>query len=143
MRDESFPTSSPVTEPPWTNQRSPITLAFLFYLVTFGGIVSSCLGTLSVNEGTTRESLQLALAVCGGLGMAIGFFLGLLRFRRWSLAGLGMLSGAVIGAIAGALTRISVDNFLQINLIACSGSWLMIVVMCLAARYRSPLIGRP
>ncbi len=121
------------------SDRSPITLAFLFYLVTFGGIVSACLRTLLDNDAVSTLSLQMAMTVCGGIGMVIGFLLGLLRFRSWELAGSGTVGGLCVGLIAGALTLISAPNFLQINLIACTGGWLMIVAMCLAARRKTQL----
>ncbi len=119
------------------SDRSPITLAFLFYLVTVGGIISACLGTLAGNPAATRESLEMAMMVCGGIGMVIGFLLGLLRFRSWKLAAWGTLSGLFVGLIAAALTMISAEDFLQVNLIASIGGWLMIVVMCLTARYKA------
>lgn len=139
MVTEHFPPPTHHHPPPLrhTSDRSPITLAFLFYLVTFGGIISACLGTLADNEAVTRQSLQWALLVCGAIGMLIGFLLGLLRFRRWSIAATGTLSGLCVGLIAGAMTLISAENFLQVNLIAAVGGWLMIVAMCLTARYKA------
>lgn len=119
------------------SNRSPITLAFLFYLVTFGAIISACLATLVDNETITRQSLQWSMIGGGTIGMLIGCLLGLLRFRRWSLAAAGTLSGLCVGLIAGALTLISSENFLQINLIAAVGGWLIILSMCLSARYKA------
>lgn len=134
------------SHPPITNyqpaprdvsNRSPITLAFLFYIVTFGAIISACLATLVDNETATRQSLQWSMIGGGMIGMMIGCLLGLLRFRRWSLAATGTLSGLCVGLIAGALTLISSENFLQINLIAAVGGWLVVVSMCLTARHKT------
>ena len=121
--------------PHHSNTRSPITLAFLFYLVTFGGIISASLGTLAGNEAVTRQSLQWSLVGGGAMGAVIGSLLGLLRLRQLGLAAAGALSGFCVGLIAGALTLISSENFLQVNLIAAVGGWLMILSMCLTARY--------
>lgn len=121
--------------PHHSSTRSPITLAFLFYLVTFGGIISACLGTLAGNEAVTRQALQWSMIGGGAIGAVIGSLLGLLRFRQWWLAAAGALSGFCVGLIAGALTLISSENFLQVNLIAAVGGWLMILSMCLTARY--------
>lgn len=120
------------------SNRSPITLAFLFYLVTFGAILSACLATLVDNETVTRQSLQWSMIGGGTIGMMIGCLLGLLRFRSWSLAAAGTLSGLSVGLIAGALTLISSDNFLQTNLIAAVGGWLIILSMCITARHKTP-----
>lgn len=120
-----------------SSNRSPITLAFLFYLVTFGAIISACLATLVDNETVTRQSLQWSMIGGGTIGMMIGCLLGLLRFRSWSLAAAGTLSGLCVGLIAGALTLISSENFLQTNLITAIGGWLIILFMCITARQKT------
>ncbi|MEO8268782.1 MAG: hypothetical protein ABI557_03615 [Aureliella sp.] len=118
-------------------QRSPITLAFLFYLVTFGAILSAALRTLSSDATVTTRSLSLMIAIGAGLGSLCGWTLGMFVFRSWPLAGMGMVSGLCLGCVAGALTQISSKHFLEVNLIAGGGAWLMIVCMCLSARYRT------
>ena len=46
-------------------RRSPITLAFLFYLVTFGGILSACLRPLATNELVTAAYCAAGWDWCG------------------------------------------------------------------------------
>ena len=117
-------------------QRSPISLGFIFYLVTFGAILSAALRTLSSNDLVTAQSLSLMVSIGAVLGSLSGWLLGLFLFRSWTLAGMGIVSGLCIGCVAGALTQISSSHFLQLNFIAAAGAWLMIVCMCLAARYK-------
>ncbi len=117
-------------------QRSPITLAFLFYLVTFGAIISACLRTLTQDGSVTTESLGALIAAGAALGAAIGTGLGLFLYRSFSVAGIASLCGMVMGAIAGALALIGSQRFLEISAIACMSSWLVIVAMALAARYK-------
>lgn len=117
-------------------QRSPITLSFIFYLVTFGAILSAALRTLPSNDSVTTQSLGLMIGIGAVLGSLCGWLLGLFLFRSWSLAGLGIVSGLCLGCVSGALTQINSSHFLQLNLIAAAGAWLMIVCMCLAARYK-------
>ena len=93
--------------PHHTSTRSPITLAFLFYLVTFGGIISACLGTLAGNEAVTRQSLQWSMIGGGAMGRVIGGFVGSLGFGRWCLAVAGTHSGLFVGLIAVGWTCIS------------------------------------
>ena len=119
------------------SQRSPITLAFFFYLVTFGAIVSAALRTLSSDATVTTQALSLMVGVGAGLGSLCGWTLGMFVFRSWPLAGMGLVSGLCLGCVAGALTQIGSKHFLEVNLIACGGAWLMIVCMCLSARYKA------
>ncbi len=118
-------------------QRSPITLAFFFYLITFGAIVSAALRTLSSDSTVTTQSLTLMIGVGAGLGSLCGWVLGMFAFRSWPLAGMGLVSGLCLGCVAGALTQIRSAHFLEVNLIATGGAWLMIVCMCLSARYQA------
>lgn len=119
------------------SQRSPITLAFFFYLITFGAIVSAALRTLSSDATVTTQALSLMISVGAGLGSLSGWALGMFVFRSWPLAGMGMVGGLCLGCVAGALTLISSKHFLEVNLIACGGAWLMIVCMCLSARVKA------
>ncbi|MCA9157526.1 MAG: hypothetical protein KDA72_04320 [Planctomycetales bacterium] len=119
------------------SQRSPITLAFFFYLITFGAIVSAALRTLSSDATVTTQALSLMIGVGAGLGSLCGWALGMFVFRSWTLAGMGMVSGLCLGCVAGALTLISSKHFLEVNLIAFGGAWLMIVCMCLSARHKA------
>lgn len=124
------------TNEPLLAQRSPITLAFLFYLVTFGAIISACLRTLTQDGSLTTESLGALIASGAALGAAIGTVLGIFLYRSFSVAGIAFLCGLFVGAIAGALALIGSQRFLEISTIACMSSWLVIVAMALAARYR-------
>jgi hypothetical protein len=119
-----------------SRSQNPLSLAFLFYLVTLGAIISACLRPLSNNAGVTVQTLQTALGVLGVTGLLLGFLLGLFVFRRWLLALGGIFCGLCIGLLAGALTLISSENFFEVMLIAAAGGWLLIVAMCLAARFR-------
>lgn len=115
-------------------QRSPISLSFLFYLVTFGAIISACLRTLSQDEKVTAASLQVLIGWGAILGASMGAAIGIFAFRSFTLAGILSLSGLGIGIIAGALAMVNSQRFLEISTVACLGSWLVIVVMTLVAR---------
>jgi hypothetical protein len=116
--------------------RSPITLAFLFYLVTFGGILSACLRPLATNELATVQSISLLV----GIGVAIGSFGGLalggIAFRSLQAAAIAAAVGVVVGAIAGGLALVQTNRFTELGFIAFGGSWILILVMCLSARFR-------
>ncbi|MEZ6078534.1 MAG: hypothetical protein R3C56_23545 [Pirellulaceae bacterium] len=83
------------------------------------------------------SALSLMISVGAGLGSLSGWALGMFVFRSWPLAGMGMVGGLCLGCVAGALTLISSKHFLEVNLIACGGAWLMIVCMCLSARVKA------
>lgn len=71
-----------------------------------------------------------------GIGLFIGMALGLFMLRSFlSLIAAGAL-GLLIGAIAGALAMVEASHFVEIITIACLGSWLMIVFMTIAARLK-------
>ncbi len=115
-------------------QRSPISLAFLFNLMTFGGIISACLRTLTKDGSVTTEALGALILLGVVIGAVAGGVLGLFYFRSFSLTAIACVCGVGVGAIAGAVALIHSDRFLEIGAIACSGSWAVVLAMCLVAR---------
>ncbi len=125
--------------PPAQRARSPLTLAFLFYLVTIGAVLSACLRPLSADGALTTQSLTLAIVIGGGAGSTIGFLIGLVWVRSQWLALVGLFCGLAVGAIAGALALVRSEHFLELVWIALGGSWLIVLTICLAARFsKSP-----
>ncbi|MEZ6133733.1 MAG: hypothetical protein R3C53_02370 [Pirellulaceae bacterium] len=122
---------------PLPRSQSPVSIAFLFYLVTLAAIISACLRTLFVSENVTSQ-LVVALVsggtllglICGG---SVGFF-----YLKTILAGVvGMLVGACVGALAGCLALVQHSHFAEVSLTAYLGCWLLICVMLVVARNRN------
>jgi hypothetical protein len=117
--------------------RSPISIAFLFYLVTIGAILSACLRTLGVNEAITGRWVLMVIFVGIVIGLATGGCLGFFYFKSWTATMIATLVGTCVGAVAGAITLVQVSHYMEIILVAFVGCWLMIVVMLVAARFQS------
>lgn len=115
--------------------RSPITLAFLFYLLTLGGIISACLRLVTANPAATREALGTSVTAGGIAVSLLAAFLALVRGQSWPAALLTTLAGLALGFIAGGLTLVSPTSFATLISIAFAGCWLIIASMCLTARY--------
>ncbi len=116
-------------------RRGPITIAFLFYLVTVGAIISACLRTLT--SDTTGRAIVQMVFIGIAIGLVGGGVVGVFYFRTLRFAVIGTLVGTVVGAIAGGLALVDNERFVELASIAFCGSWLMIVVMLVAARFRS------
>jgi len=135
MESESveFGSSLPVRR---LENRNPISIAMLFYVLTLAAIVAACLGKLSMTEGVTKTALGAAAAVGGVVGLLTGFLGGSFYFKSFKAASIGLGVGLVLGAVGGVLTVVRGEHFLQMMSIAFAGCWLMIVVMLLAARFQ-------
>ena len=122
-------------------QRNPLSIALLFYLVTVGGILSACLRSLVSSEVATTQSLTRLLVS----GAIVGFFggggLGFFYFRSSRAGMMASALGLVIGIVAGALALVEGKFFLELLLLGFAGSWLLIVVMLLSARFQSTHTG--
>ncbi len=124
---------APVADQP----RSPISIAFLFYLVTLGAIVSACLRTLTATKNLTGGSIALVIFIGVGMGLIGGGLIGGLYFKGLRAAMLGTLVGSFIGALAGGLALVGNQSFSEITLVAFGGCWIMIMIMLLSARLQT------
>ncbi len=129
------PSAQSNTSPRSQLSSSPLSLAFLFYMVTIGAVLSACLRPLSADGVLTTQSLSLAIVIGGGAGSTIGFLIGLMWVRSQWLALIGLFSGLAVGAVAGALALVRADHFLELVWIALGGSWLIILTICLSTRF--------
>lgn len=116
--------------------RSPITLAFLFYLVTIGGILSACLRPLADSNLVTGVTLAVLIGIGIGLGVVSGAVLGLFFYRSLIVGLIGAGVGVAVGGLAGALSLVETQRFVELGFIAFGGSWLLIVIMCISAHFR-------
>ena len=119
--------------------RGPISIAFLFYLVTLAAILSACLRTLVGSESTTGPIIVRMVFVGISIGLAAGGLAGGLFYRGWLSITLGTIVGTLAGAIAGGLALIPLDRFVEISWIAFFGCWIIIVVILVTARLQPQL----
>ncbi len=116
--------------------RGPISIAFLFYLITLAAILSACMSTLVIGEAVTAQLLTRMIFVGIFCGLLIGGLTGIFYYRGWKAIAFGTLLGSVIGAFAGALALIKNDNYMEIVWVAFLGSWFIIIAMLLTARFQ-------
>ncbi len=116
-------------------QRNPVTVALLFYVVTVGAILSACLRTLVGDDTLTGESLQRVVLIGIVVGLLSGGILGFYVIKGRLSAVVASSIGILVGAIAGGLSLVQSKYFYEITLIAFAGCWLLIVVMLLSARF--------
>ncbi len=121
---------------PAAEHRNPISIAMLFYILTLAAIIAACLGRLSGDDGVTSRALGAAIAGGTFLGLVIGFLGGTFYFKSVKASMVGVVVGAMLGTVAGALTVIREVNYIPMMAIAYSGSWLLMIVMLLAARWQ-------
>jgi len=122
------------SQPQLNENRNPISIAMLFYVLTLAAIVAACLGRLSGDGRVTYGTLGAAISGGAFVGLLIGLLGGTFYFKSVKASLIGFGVGALLGTVAGALTVIREVNFVPMMTIAFSGCWLMIVFMLLAAR---------
>ena len=105
--------------------------------MTFGAILSACLRPLASSEVATGRVIALLIGIGVGIGLLSGLLLGGLVFRSLLAMAIAAGVGLSVGAIAGGLALVETDRFVELGCIAFGGSWIMIVVMCLSARFRA------
>ena len=116
--------------------RGPISIAFLFYLITLAAILSACLRTLVIDETVTGQLLTRMIFICIASGLLVGGLTGTFYYRGWKAIAFGTMVGTVIGACAGALALIKNDRYMEIVWVAFLGSWFIIIAMLLTARFQ-------
>lgn len=116
------------------SMRNPLTMSMLFYVVTIGGILSASLRTLGGSSVVTTESLIQIEIIGIVLGVILGFGIGFFLFRKGTACVSGALLGFLVGAVAGGLALVEIDNFVEIAGLAFGGSWVLVVTMLLSSR---------
>lgn len=124
-----------VSESP-TLSRHPINIGFLFQVVSLGGILAACLRTLVGEDAVTGESIGRLLGIGMTAGLLFGGFLGFYYFKSKGYGLVCSVAGVAVGAVSGALTLVRAEFFLEVATIAFAGSWILIVVMLAASRWR-------
>jgi hypothetical protein len=119
-----------------SESRNPISIAMLFYVLTLAAIVAACLGRLSVSARVTSGAVVSAAIACSFVGLLIGFLGGTFYFKSVKASLIGLAVGTGLGAVAGALTLIAEEHFVPLMTIAFAGSWLLVVAILMAARWR-------
>lgn len=112
-------------------QRNPITITLMFYLVTAAAIVAACYRYIDVeNDSSVLQTIAASV-----IGAVIGAILGtIVMFRRSSHVWIAPLLGIVIGLAVGPLLRIRLVHFGTLLGISFLGSWLLVVLMAVSAR---------
>lgn len=134
MQDDETATAAPHR---LVRQRSPVSIAFMFYLVTIGAIISACLRTLSLDGAITTRWVLTVVFIGIVAGLIAGGLIGAFYFKRWIAVMIGTLVGPGVGAVAGTLTLVDIDHYLEIALVSFVGCWLMIIIMLAAARFQA------
>ena len=112
-------------------QRNPITITLLFYLVTAAAIVAACYRYIDVKS----DSGLLQTIAASVIGAVIGAILGtIVLFRRSSHVWIAPLLGIAIGFAVGPLIRIRLVHFGSLLGISFLGSWILVVLMAVSAR---------
>ncbi|MFN3192405.1 MAG: hypothetical protein ACE361_17975 [Aureliella sp.] len=116
--------------------RHPMNIGFLFQVVSLGGIMAACLRSLVGEDAVTGESLTRLLAIGMTVGLFVGCFLGFYYFKSSGYGLVGSAAGVAVGAVAASLTLVRAEYFLEVASIAFAGSWILIVAMLAASRWR-------
>lgn len=111
-------------------------MALLFYLVTAGALISASLRTLVGDDAITSQSLGRLIIAGVVLGLISGVVVGYYFFKSRLAAFICSGVGIGVGAIAGGLAAVDGNRFGELSLIGFGGSWLLILVMLLSARFR-------
>lgn len=120
-----------------SRNRNPISLAFLFYLVTLGAIVSASLRTLVDDESVTTLRLGVCLAVGTMMGLFIGLGVGIFHFRRLHATVAATMSSMLVGVVSGGLSLVRGEQFVYLSVISFVGCWILIAIVLIAARFRT------
>lgn len=125
---DDFSTQSSIKD---IEQRNPITITLLFYLVTAAAIVAACYRYIDVES----DSNFIQTIVASAIGAVIGAILGMIvLFRRSSHVWIAPLLGIAIGIAVGPLLRIRLIHFGSLIGLSFLGSWILVVLMAVSAR---------
>ncbi|MEM8735107.1 MAG: hypothetical protein AAGG44_12830 [Planctomycetota bacterium] len=116
--------------------RHPLNIGFLFQVVSLGGIVAACLRTLVTEDAVTEASLGRLLAFGMTGGLFVGGLLSYYYFKSKGYGLVGSVAGVGVGAVAAALTMVRAESFFEVAIIAFAGSWILVVAMLAASRWR-------
>ncbi len=126
------------TKPDESNTRGGYPLLALFFAVAASAILIALVAPVitSVNDGQVGAAeFWVASAIVGAVGMIIGGFVGLYHYRRLFGAGLGIVTGAIIGSIVGP---VAVSPNYQEVMATCLGGSLLLLVLGLLCRILDP-----
>lgn len=115
-----------------SEQRSPISLSLLFYLVTVAAIMAACIRFIQSDNSITANQVVAACVLCAFTGMSLGFSMwirGMLKY--WTAP----LLGLALGAAAGPILCVRLTHFSELIVMSFLGSWLLIVLICITARW--------
>ena len=115
-----------------SSQQNPISLAMLFYMVTVAAILLGCYRYIAPTNATGSQYLAASL-----LGAFIGFFAGAALILRKANPMISSALGMLVGASVGPVLCIRAVDFGSILLVTFVGGWLMVLLVCLAARKNS------
>ncbi len=120
-------------------QRSPISLSMLFYFVTIAAIVAANIRFIQSDSSVTFNQVVLACTICALTGMVLGFGMwgrGIAKY--WPAP----LLGFALGAAVGPLLCVRLTHFSELIAMSFFGSWILIVLMCVTARFSTRRIHR-
>lgn len=120
-----------------TTARGPVSIAFMFYLITLAAILSACLRTLVIDESVSGELLTRMIFIGILIGLLSGGLAGIFYFRGWKAITLGTIVGSVVGALAGCLSLVSNAHFGEIMWVSFFGCWLIILALLLTTRFQA------
>lgn len=117
-------------------ERNPLTIAFLFYVVTLGAILSASLRTLVGDEQATSGAFGVAFSLGAMLGIVAGLGLGFFYFRSAMASGMGLIAGILTGLVAGAISLVDSRHFVEISTLTFVGCWVLVLCMAFSARFK-------
>lgn len=120
---------------PKSSSRSPISIALLLYIITLCGIVSAVLSKIRDNETTTWQSLAWAIGLGWLAGFFLAVFLGTVWYRRIKAAFACLLTGSIVGPIAGGMVLVDSKHLPQLAIMVLGGCWLLLLVFTFSYRY--------
>ncbi len=118
-----------------SENKNPISIAMLFYVLTLAAIVASCAGRLSSDQEISKTTIAICSIVGGAVGIAIGFLGGAFYFKSVKATLVGVFVGGAIGVVAGVLTLLNDTHFLSNMTVAFGGCWLLVLSMLAKARF--------
>lgn len=118
------------------DQRSPLTIATLFYIVTLGAIFSASMRTLVGDEQATSGAFGFAFSLGAIVGSVAGLGLGLFYFRSAMATGMGLIAGILTGLMAGALSLVDSQHFVESSTLTFVGCWVLVLCMAFSARFK-------
>lgn len=118
---------------------NPITLMLLFYVLTASAIIASSYQYIRADKNYSLGQITNSII----LGAIIGVFIGIVvMFRRKSYVWMAPLLGPLLGVAIGPLIRIKIEYFSSLIALSFGGCWFLIVMMCVAARFKRRRVSR-